>query len=247
MGFIAQLGGGGVFIPFHFFLHFVFCPPVQMQSSADRRIDTNGAFIWLPLMLLFHTVPLFGMYLASDFESRHYWTWAWQLYSVRVSLGYYAVLAVSNLVPSSLKRLGQRIGYHTALRIILGPFIVISTVVWINLLVNCPYSFSTLFSPIKSGPEIGSRWVGMIRRCLQYDELVVLGSAFIWLLLLGSDLRAASMWSRSHSLAFTSLLVLIPVVGPGATLGTMWLWKEKSLVEEKNDGSNSSEGSKKSN
>jgi hypothetical protein len=247
MGFIAQLGGGGVFIPCYFFLHLVFCPPVQMQSAADRRIDINRAFIWLPLMLLFHTVPVFGMYLASDFDKRHYWTWAWQLYTVRVSLGYYAILAVSSVVPSSLKALGQRISYHTALRIILGPFIAISILVWINLLVNCPYSFSTLFSPLKTGPEIESRWVGMIRRCLQYDELVVLGSAFIWLFYLEGDLRAASMASLSHSRTFMALLLLIPVIGPGATLGVIWLWKEKTLVEEKSDELSSSKESKKAN
>jgi hypothetical protein len=247
MGFIAQLGGGGVFIPLNFFLHLVFCPPVQMQSSADRRIDINRAFIWLPLMLLFHTVPVFGMYLASDFDSRHYWTWAWQLYTVRVSLGYYAILALSSVLPSSLKSLGQRISYHAALRIILGPFIAISTVVWINLLVSCPYSFSTLFSPIKNRLEIESRWVGMIRRCLQYDELVVLGSAFIWLFYLQSDLKAASMCTLSQSRAFMALLLLIPVIGPGATLGVIWLWKEKSMVEEKSDELSSSQGSKKAN
>jgi hypothetical protein len=233
MAFIAQLGGGGVFIPFHFLLHIVFCPTVQLQSSADRRIDINRAFIWLPLMLIFHTVPIFGMYLASDFETRHYWTWAWQLYSVRVSLGYYVILAFSRVVPLSLKNLGKMMNYHTALRLVLGPFIAISAAVWINLLVNCPYSFSTLFSPINSRPEISSRWVGMIRRCLQYDELVVFGSAFIWLLLMGIDIRTAKMWSQSQTLGFVGMLALIPIIGPGATLGVMWLWRESALVEEK--------------
>jgi hypothetical protein len=233
LGFIAQLGGGGVFIPLHFFLHIVFCPAVQLQSSADRRIDINRAFFWLPLMLVFHTVPIFGMYLSSDFEARHYWTWAWQLFSVRVSLGYYAMLALSRVVPSSLKNLGKRMSYHTALRIILGPFIAISAAVWINLLINCPYSFSTLFSPITSGPEIGSRWVGMMRRCLQYDELVVFGSAFVWLLFMGVDARTAKMWSQSQTLGFAAMLVLIPAIGPGATSGVMWLRRERALVEEK--------------
>ncbi|KAF2801072.1 hypothetical protein K505DRAFT_227365 [Melanomma pulvis-pyrius CBS 109.77] len=233
MATIAQLGGGGVIIPLQYYLYSVFCPPVGLQYSADRRIDTGRAFIWLPLALLFNTIPLAGMYLSPDLNARHYWTWAWQLYSIRIALGYYFLLACSSLVPSGVLRTAKTMNYHTALRIILGPLIVISATVWINLLVNCPYSFSVLFIPSKNHEqEHANRWVGMIRRCLQYDELVVFGSAFLWLVYLALDMKNAGIWSPGKVLRFLGAFAGAIAVGPGAALGGLWLWREKDLVVE---------------
>ncbi|KAF2265030.1 hypothetical protein CC78DRAFT_579711 [Lojkania enalia] len=79
---LAQLGGGGVIIPIYYFFSIAFRPPTTSQSSLERRVNVGNAWIFLPLILIFHSIPAFAMYFSPELESRHYWTWFWQLYPV---------------------------------------------------------------------------------------------------------------------------------------------------------------------
>jgi hypothetical protein len=69
-----------------------------------------------------------------------------------------------------------------------------------------------------------------MRRLLQYDQWYVMGAAFLWLLYLMGDLRAAGKVSRGQLLSFPALLGLTPVIGPGPTFVIMYLVREKFLV-----------------
>ncbi|KAF2713384.1 hypothetical protein K504DRAFT_530375 [Pleomassaria siparia CBS 279.74] len=229
LGAIAQLGGGGVFIPLYYFLHLIFCPSIGQQTSTDRRVDVTRSFVWLPLMLVFHYYPVFAMYLSEDFATRHYWVWAWQLYCVRIGIGYYVIQVIGKVLPLNLSGLVRKMNYHTSLRLIIGPLIAISAAVWIHMLMNCPYSFSTLFLPIKD-PQEGKSWIGMMRRCLQWDEVFVFGGSFLWLAYLAVEMRASKIWSSSSIFGYLSLAGLALGIGPGAVFGVMWLWRETVLV-----------------
>ncbi|KAF2186050.1 hypothetical protein K469DRAFT_664532 [Zopfia rhizophila CBS 207.26] len=229
---IAQLGGGGVIIPLYYFLFIVFCPPTRVQTLADRRITLGDALLWMLLTVLFHTLPGMAIYFAPDFETQHYWTWFWQLYPVRMSIVYFLVEGVSKILPIPRPRIVLR--YSTTIRLILFPMIAISTGVWIYTLLNCPYSLKTIFCP---APLIEDTWLLRMRRILQFDELFVYGSSMVWLGFLMMDAKKAGLVSGSGIAGFLVMAVgLTGIVGPGATFGVMWLWREGYLVDEEKDG-----------
>lgn len=65
---------------------------------------------------------------------------------------------------------------------------------------------------------------------LRWDEVFAMGSHLVWLGYLFWDLRAAGMlregWLRVMGMGVVSVFV----VGPGATVGLGWLWREQILA-----------------
>lgn len=214
-------------MPLYYFLYLIFSPPAASQSIQNRKIDLNDAMFYLPLTLLLSTIPIMGMYLAPSMQDRHWWTWLWQLFPMRITIGYYILKAIRGVI--GWPNVRRNADYHATLRMFMGPIIAVSTALWIYTLSQSPYPLSTVFLPTSSLSDFDNVFAGLMRKGLQYDQLFVFGASFLWLGYLMWEEKGAKTAIISR---FVALLGLVPIVGPGATLGVMWLVRERYLVSE---------------
>ncbi|EMR70598.1 putative fad binding domain protein [Eutypa lata UCREL1] len=78
----GQLLGLGSVAPFFYFLCFAFGPTASELSRSpvqNRTVRQGVSGLLLPIVFLFHTAEVFAMFLAPEYTTRHFWTWAWQL------------------------------------------------------------------------------------------------------------------------------------------------------------------------
>jgi hypothetical protein len=198
-------------------------------------VDLSDGFIYIPLLLLFHTIPVMGMYLAPSMQDRHWWTWMWQLYPVRVTIGYYLVKSVSIMLRWPKERVGFNLNYQTTLRLLVAPLIAVSAAVWIYVVLSTPYSLYTVFWPAQTTASLEGTFVGLMSRLLQFDQWFAMTSSFAWLWVLMADMTDVQRQPGIRTVFFLANLGLLPVIGPGATFAVMWLVREKYLVGTENE------------
>lgn len=237
---LAQTGGGGIIIPLYFFTHLISSRPALSTRTAGPRINLNDIYLYIPLLLIFHTIPALAMYLTPSLDNRQWWIWFWQMYPCRVSLGYYILTTLRRLFFGKAREEGRRATrsesllsaeqYHGALGMWLAPLLLASTAAWLYTLFCAPYSLSTIFLPARLSPELEGSFVGLMRRLLQWDQCYVTGAAFFWVAYLMGDLWMAGKVSRGQVLKFVGLVGLVPILGPGAGFLVMWLVRERYLV-----------------
>ncbi|KAJ4299837.1 hypothetical protein N0V90_005083 [Kalmusia sp. IMI 367209] len=219
---IAQFGGGGVIIPIYYFAYLAYTNPLRSRSTSERKIDVKGSAIWALLIVLFSVVPVIGLMFDATFEARHWWTWLWQLYSVRITLSWYAIAFLAKLIP--FPAISNKMSYRAKIALILAPFIGLAAGMWIYTLLYCPHPLYTVFLP---QPLVLDTWVLRMRRILQFDQLFVFGSSVLWVAM---DSRRTGIASGFEILAIS--VVLTFAFGTGASFGLVWLWREWQLVCE---------------
>lgn len=226
---IAQLGGGAVFVPLYYFFHLAFYLPSRSRSAKDQRINLNDAIFSPVLILLFHTVPVVGMFLSPDMQNRHWWIWFWQMYYLRIAIGFYVLRAIRGVV--GWPNISDKVNYHRTVLLLVAPAIVLATASWIHIMVEAPFSLHTIFLPAALSPDQANSFVGRIRNILKWDQLICLGGGFLWLTYLICDSRRAKLTPGGFIGGSVLLsLILTAIIGPGGAFGVMWLMRERLLV-----------------
>ncbi|EGC45088.1 conserved hypothetical protein [Histoplasma capsulatum var. duboisii H88] len=224
--FAGQLLGLGSVAPLFYFLCFTFGPSTSalIQLPLKMRLAPEHNVTLLPILLLLHTCEVFAAYLAPQPTTRHYWTWAWQMSPLWVGI---ANFVISKLIGTSPSFRATTIKWLTSPKLLLSLMSIISAGVWVYMLVNCPYPLSTVFIPSSSAQ---SKFVPHMRRALQYDEIAVFGTSFLWLGYLFFDLHCAGLIRRGEWLVpVAALPIFTAFVGPGAAFAFGWYWRESKL------------------
>jgi len=218
---IAQIAGGGVFIPIYYGVFLIFTTPIAQQTAAKRKINLKDACIYLPLLFVFHYGPVAAMLYHPTLEGRHYWSWFWQLYSVRMTIAYYAITFLIAYLPLSTTGSGTLFSYRTTIVLMFTPLIAISAALWIYTILSCPYPLSQVFWP---QALVVDTWLGRLRRILQFDFLFLNGTGLLWAFGL---LRDAGMQGVGGTMKFALVAGIATLfLGPAAALGTLWVWRE---------------------
>ena len=231
MIFIAQLFGIGNIGPVFYGLCYVICPSAtelsrQRPSGAKAQPSSTlpKGVIWplLPLLLLFHTSHVLGMYLASDLSTRQFWTWLWQLSPAWIGICFFAAPRVIDLDSPS-----KRHSFLSSSTFVLLVLSLVSATVWVTLLVRSEYSLATLFIP-EARAQLG--FVEHSRRALQIDEVSCFGATYLWLVYLFLDLRSAGLVDITWVITRIALLPVVAVLaGPGVAVAVGWLLREGKL------------------
>ncbi|KAI3392214.1 hypothetical protein diail_6075 [Diaporthe ilicicola] len=221
--FAAQLLGIGSVAPVLYFLSFVFGPsPSELSHSArDRELRTGNILFLLPIILALHTSEVFGAYCSPTPETRHYWTWAWQMAPLWIGVLNFIAARLSSAVPS-LKTL-RTSSSPTTLLAVLGS---ISSAVWIYTLTSSPHSISELFVPDK---EAQFDFILHTRQALQSDEVYVFAGSFLWLLYSLLDLHTSGVAGRKFIVPVVLLPITAACLGPGSAFSLGWYWREALL------------------
>ncbi|KAF2645060.1 hypothetical protein P280DRAFT_390572 [Massarina eburnea CBS 473.64] len=220
--FAGQLLGigsvGGIF----YFLHHTFSPsPLTLHLTPQKkRLTPHPNTALLPLFLVLHTFEISAAYLSPSPQTRHYWTWAWQMTPLWIGVANVVVSRFIKVLPFKTAGLADP-------RLVLGTLGAVSAGVWLHTLLNSGVPFTTLFVPEMAAQE---DFVAHMRRGLQFDQLCVFGASFVWLVYAFFDLWFAGLVVGMECLVMVaSLPVLVALLGPGAAFALAWYWRESKL------------------
>ncbi|KAI1084372.1 hypothetical protein F5B20DRAFT_576512 [Whalleya microplaca] len=221
----GQFLGLGTVASIFYFLCFTFGPTASdfaRTSLRDRTVRDSG--LLLPIIFLFHTTQVFAMFLAPEFTTRHFWTWAWQLAPLWIGVSNFLLAAV--IRPLLPKRTTL-----TSPRLLLAVLGLVSAGVWVNALLFSPHSISTIFIPVA---EVQTEFVAHVRKALQADNLAVFSSSLLWLIYSSFDLHAAGLLGNDWLYHIALIPVVTAFAGPGAAFVVGWYLREQALSTTKN-------------
>ncbi|KAF2278002.1 uncharacterized protein EI97DRAFT_500213 [Westerdykella ornata] len=237
---LAQLVGGGTTLPIVYFLSHVFRSPLPARPTYSIRINTHHAFIYTFLLLPLHSLPVWLMYHASTLQDRHWWTWLWQLYPVRVSLGYYILRTLfetrgrkqaSTATASKPNSIHHSNHYHRHLLLALLPLIAISAGLWLHTLLASSYSLYEIFYPSPLPDELLGTFTGQMQVLLKWDYIFVVASSLLWWGYEMWDLkRVGRVTARGIAVLVVMWVGMGMVLGPAVGVAVVWLVREWYLV-----------------
>ncbi|KAF1971785.1 hypothetical protein BU23DRAFT_590410 [Bimuria novae-zelandiae CBS 107.79] len=206
--FAGQFLGLGSVAPLFYFLNFTFGPSTTdlARSVARRKLVPEYCAALLPIMLLLHTSEVFAAYMAPDLLTRHYWTWVWQMTPLYLGIANFDLSKLLRILPLKAGRIASP-------QALLGVMSLISSAVWLYTVVSCKYSLATVFLPDAAVQE---EFAPHMRRALQFDEICIFASSFMWVAFLFFDLRKAGLLGKDWMVLAVGFPAASVVVGPGA-------------------------------
>lgn len=172
------------------------------------------------------------MFQWPTFAGRDHWLFVWQLYPIWLSLGtqiFSSFLQDTTITDRFTPRRDLPVLNYS-----IGALSALSAMVWAwTFLTSASLKgFFDLFIPVTM-PTNSPNLTTCVREFLKFDEISLLGNTFIWLGYFFWDMKAAGMvetsWLQLLSYLITSTLFL----GPGATAGLGWLWREHILANRR--------------
>jgi hypothetical protein len=233
----CQLLGIGIVSPIYYFLYYVLTPMEKFKTSDMRLGRMNFALSVLPTLLLAYYIPVYLMMQWPTLTGRESWLFLWQMSPVWISLG---GTLLSTMIPDTT--VSDRLNAPTRdLPVIRNTIVILaafSSIIWIWTCIKAGslHNILGLFVPEQLPPQT-TDFVSFIREFLRVDLLSLFGNAFLWLAYLFWDLKAAGMLRRSWFTLVLYMVTSILALGPGATAGLGWLWREYVLANIVQDNS----------
>jgi hypothetical protein len=228
--FLGQLGGIGVVSPLYYFLYYMSTPIEKLQASDMRLGKMNYALVLLPTLILTYYIPGYSMFYWPTLAGRESWLFLWQMFPVWISL---ITMFLSSLIPDTTftDRFEAPTRDLPVVRYTVGSLAAASSFVW---LVTCMNAFMrggilAVFIP-QNLPSQTTDFAAFTREFLKFDEIFLFGNTFLWLTYLFWDLKHAGMLQKSWIQLLTYLVGSVLLLGPGATAGLGWLWREHILA-----------------
>ncbi|KAK0614945.1 hypothetical protein B0T17DRAFT_372787 [Bombardia bombarda] len=226
----GQIVGLGVLAPFYFFLHYILSPIGNFQVTGQRLTRMHYTAAVLPAVVIGYYVPFYSLYFWPELGTRQGWLFLWQLYPITTSISF---LAISRLFADTAARDSLHAPKRDLplIRAYVGTAVTLAAGAWVWAwfwsLTEGGASMAAIFIPTAS-PQSTS--VASLTRFnelfLQYDHIFVIGTALVWQAYLFGDLKAAGAVQVSWPSLFLRGAASLLVLGPGATLGLGWLWRE---------------------
>jgi hypothetical protein len=187
----------------------------------------------LPTLALCYYIPGYMSYRAASPEARYAWCWFWQMFPVWTPLVQY--LFAKTIMPDTMPhdRIHNTSRDLSTIYLTVGTLAALSSTVWVWTISTSSYLLSTLFIP---SPETILTFEGTIRNLLQWDHLTCFAGTSLWIVYLFSDLKKAGMVGQSWITLLVMLAVSTLALGPGASLGLGWVWREHILATRRHKG-----------
>jgi hypothetical protein len=225
----AQLKGISVVGPVYFFLLHIYSSPRRLIAAGPEMLSIRSPYRVIPLVSVLFLVPAFAMYLHPSILARNFWCWIWQPTPLTISLFFDTIGTISyfssdNRSTALIKMKSDRYMYIIVFFASIGAAT--------HLYVQIFSGFRPWQLWIPQSLDLKDMDIGMvIRTSIQWDQLCIMGAAYMWLLLQFLDLKAIG--ASKHS--WTSLVFLgvwnFALLGPGAMFMTGWYLREKYLIE----------------
>jgi hypothetical protein len=218
----------GVLLALYCFIHYIQSPIENFRARDMRLTDMSYTASVLPVLILVHYIPNFASFSTYlDPQMRHAWTWIWQPFPIYASVLQYVLK--KTVMPDTVQqdRLGNTERDMPTINFTVGSFCALSAATWWYTIYSSPYSLATLFIPNLEAGQSGDAYVRMF---LQFDEIFAVGAVLLWLLYLYGDMKNAGMMTDSWISIVLKGAVSLVALGPGATFGLGWLYRERTLA-----------------
>jgi len=200
-------------------------------KSSDMRLGRmNYALILLPTLLLTYYIPAFEMFFWPTLSGRESWLFLWQMFPVWIFL-------TTRLFSSFIKDTTITDRFEApnrdmpVIRYTVGMLATLSAAAWSLTCFRAVYQHElySVFIP-ENLPGQTSSLAAFSREFLKFDEIFLFGNTFLWLGMLFWDLKYAGMLKTGWVRLLVYLVGSVLVLGPGATAGLGWLWREDVLT-----------------
>ncbi|KAK0662145.1 hypothetical protein QBC41DRAFT_235292 [Cercophora samala] len=224
---LCQLMGIGIIAPLYLHLHYVLSP-VESFAARDKRLtNTRRSYTTLPSILLGYLVPLVGFLFSPHLPHRQAWLFVWQLFPIWTSLG---MFVLSRFVRETVNqdKIDNTEKDLTVLRwyVGLGSVLAAGGHVWGKMAGAAGWGFLLPGGIPRGCADLTSFSVSF----LQWDYLFGFGSHVVWLGYLFWDLARAGMLEEGCGSVMGVVVGGLVTVGPGATVGGAWLFREGVLA-----------------
>jgi hypothetical protein len=243
----AQLRGIGVISWLYYFLYYIYTP-IDKFKSVDMRLGRrNFAVILLPALALSYYLPTYAMLDWRDFAIREKILFVWQLFPI-----WFAALCW--LLPKFIKDTTDEDKFTAPtsdlpiIETAMGILISLSAASWIRtaLKAGTALKFYGLFIPSQLTLNTQD-FTTFTSDFFKVDELGLFFATFLWLGYLFWDLKSAGMVEESWLNLVAHLVGATIVMGPGATSGMGWMWRERVLATVRHKDAITAESSKTAN
>jgi hypothetical protein len=193
----------------------------------------NYAVVLLPTLVLTYYIPIYAMFDWSTLSGREAWLFLWQMFPVWISL---TTTLLSSFIPDTT--VSDRFeSPNRDLPVILytiGTLATISSTVWLFTCINALFQngIASVFVP-DSLPSQATNFAAFTREFLKFDKIFLFGNTFLWLGYLFWDLKHAGMLKTTWIRLLVYLIGSFLLLGPGATAGLGWLWRENILASKR--------------
>ncbi|KAL4869485.1 hypothetical protein BDV12DRAFT_196325 [Aspergillus spectabilis] len=246
----SQITGAGKIAGIFFFIDYLWAPISSFPTIASTAIPKSAA-VSLPAAMLLVYYPLtLGSYFAPTLALRAYINAYWQLFPflvVTAHLGLKLFTRTSTNKPQTAKYKSKA---KSSLRLTTKPnpyprpelHILISAITLLSILSALTFQYTRfslppsaslldIFLPTTPSSSPLDEFTLLVRRMIQYDEIVWVMAGYYWLLLSFRDLNRGL---GREGLALWKVVVALVGgtigVGPGATFGLAWVWRERGWV-----------------
>ena len=245
-GIAFQLFGIGSIGPLYYFLHYVQSPLSQFLAADMRLINVGYARTALIAIAIAYLAPTIAMYFGPSAPTRLSINAIWQMFPILVTLTHWAFTRLLVNDPTRSARLHNPTADLLSIRIAAITFIVVSALTFNWIRFTSPVPLSTVLSP--TFPFLSASYRSVMNRSLdlslvsgmamllKMDYLSCFIASYAWLALLFNDLKAAEMVTETWARLAAYAIVGTFFAGPGAVVGSAWLWREEILASKRAAG-----------
>ena len=196
----------------------------------------------LPSLLTVYYLPLIQSYLLPEISQKQTWLQIWQWFPYLHSVVQFGMSKFwkDTADQDKIERPKRDV---TTLRYTVGIPAIISATLWLYTVFTSSVSISQIFLP-QSLPtsvvdlnSLSTSSSGL----LQWNYLIAIASTYLWLLYFTWDAKVAGMVSHSWIFILSAMAVATIVLGPGGTVGAVFLWREYVVTEKRHKGALTSE------
>ncbi|KAK3363197.1 FAD binding domain protein [Lasiosphaeria hispida] len=243
---IAQFVSIAAVSPLYYLLHYLLSPIEKFKATDMRLTRINYTKSVLPALMLAYYLPLYAAFFAPAFSTRLASIFAWQVFPVYLSLAASQVLSRFFFADT----MGHDRIYSVkrdllAIRLTIGVLAFHSAAAWAYTFLTAaacsPTAMLALFLPPAFSGENGAavittttttatNLVQFTGRFLRLDCAFLFANTFLWLAYLFWDVKHAGMLRLSWAWIILLAAIATAGVGPGATVGLGWLWREELLA-----------------
>jgi hypothetical protein len=222
-----QFFGAGVLMALYCFVHYVQSPVENLLAKNMRLTDMGYTASVLPVLTLAHYIPHFGSFMTlTDPQTRHIWAWIWQPFPVYISILQFLLKKI--VMPDTAQKghAGNSNRDLSTIRFTIRSLCALSAVTWWYTLHTVPCSWAKFFIPSIAAGQTGDEYIRMF---MQFDEIFAMSACFLWLLYLYGDMKRVGIMDDSWINIVSKGTFLLVTLGPGATVGFGWLYRETLL------------------
>ena len=232
-GLATQLLGAGTAMPVYYFLYIAMVPISAFRASDLRLTDLSYTRSVLPIMACGYYVPYLLSLFGPNERIRHAAVWIFQMSPVWVSLGHWVLARLvfrSTIARDRIYNVNRDVN---VIRWSLAPMILCSAISWIRTLSMAPLPlWQVLWPPGDNGGD----FIAKAQNVLRNDQIFFSAGSLLWMLYLFKDLKRAGMVQFGWFGVIWRLALSTACVGPGATVGVAWLFREHFLATRRHKG-----------